>query len=833
MADPFMQEIQAEFRSEAQEMLGRLERGILDLEHHPDSKEVLNGIFRVLHTIKGTGAAVEFYRLSAFVHHFEDAVDLARKGKLSVDRGLIDLALGGMDRIRALLEEGSTEPCARDEVAGQEPLLRQLADLLAAGKPSAPPPPAVPSPAGVVRTYHLLLCAPPDGALRAAEPIRLLNALQPVGTARVASVTRELPAKGLPARLWWKLEFLSDLLLAPLRQICAALNLTGDLQIEDVTAQEDLVVPLGPYFASDALPVFRTRITAVLHEAGEQLAALARHPKQKVAWNVLGGALASVRALTLALLPPAFPAVSRDNSLTRLAALATAAETWLESQRRAPSGHLPPEARAILAVVIDQARQLAAAFLEENLPPDLPPDLCAALQVLPPAAGVPAPAVSPVAETPPAVEKPAEEKAAAVEAATLRVEEEKINCIMRAVGDLLTRRAVLPLLAQQLQAAADPRAVGQTLKEAARDISHIAEQLQDAVMSIRMLPISNLYNRYPRLVRDLAHGLGKEIELVLEGGDTEIDKTVLDLLNDPLVHLLRNAVDHGIESPATRRAAGKPPAGVVRLIAACDRGQITVTLSDDGKGLDPVRLKAKAVEKGILTAEAARKMPDRAALDLIFEAGFSTADQVTDVSGRGVGMDVVRTNLRRMQGQIEIDSAPGRGTTIILRLPVKTILMVTATLLVQAGGQEYLLPVENVEELHKISRRQLHRFRETRLAAVRNAVYPVAPLTELLRGVPRDGAGSAADADEPNTGDPVALALMRSGTTRYAVILDRFISREQVVVKPLAGLATSRMFAGVTVMGDGRVILVIDPAELMDALQAISSQREPEQARMK
>ncbi len=391
--------------------------------------------------------------------------------------------------------------------------------------------------------------------------------------------------------------------------------------------------------------------------------------------------------------------------------------------------------------------------------------------------------------------------------ATLRVEEEKIDRIMRVAGELLIARGALPLLAQRLLAEHNP--VGGELKDVAASIGRIADELQAAVMAVRMLPVKTLFLRYPRLVRDLARESGKKVRLVMHGEDTEINKTMLEQLHDPLVHLLRNSVDHGIERPDDRQAAGKPAEGTVTLSAANESGMVVIAVADDGRGLQAKKLKHKAVEKGLLTAEAAERLSDQDAYDLVFLPGFSTADKVTDVSGRGVGMDIVRSNVQNLRGGIAITSAVGQGTQIRLKLP--TSLMIAQTLLVQAGGGEYLLPMVNVSTLVKIPRAQLHEIQSQRMAMVRGRVFPLLVLGDALQNL---GAAAVAATAESDTQD-AALALLRSGADECAVLVDRFVSQEQVVVKRLDGLASAPIFQGASIMGDGRIVLVINPAELL------------------
>jgi len=337
------------------------------------------------------------------------------------------------------------------------------------------------------------------------------------------------------------------------------------------------------------------------------------------------------------------------------------------------------------------------------------------------------------------------------------------------------------------------------LKEAGSNISRIADELQASVMSIRMLPVKTVFQRFPRLVRDLARSLGKEVRLAIEGEEIELDKTILEQIGDPLVHVIRNAVDHGTETPEERRAKGKDPSGQLTLRAFYEAGGVAIEITDDGRGIDAGALKRKAVEKGLLTPETCAGMGEEAAFQLVFLPGLTTAAKVTDVSGRGVGMDVVRSNVRNLQGTIEIRSKIGRGTTFLIKLP--TSLMISKGILLEAGDQEYILPLTNIRDMVKVPTDETHAYRGLTLAQVRGNVYSVFNLAEMLGLVP---------AKMPE----LSVAIVEAGTVKYGLAVDRFVSEVEVLVKPLAGgLEQCKEFQGAAIMGDGRVVLVLNALE--------------------
>jgi two-component system chemotaxis sensor kinase CheA len=402
-----------------------------------------------------------------------------------------------------------------------------------------------------------------------------------------------------------------------------------------------------------------------------------------------------------------------------------------------------------------------------------------------------------VAQSP--AETPADRAAASATPSTIRIDQNKLDRLMRIVGELLVARGAFPLLVQKLNDGADGAAVVKDLKEAGSNISRIADELQTSVMSIRMLPVKTVLQRFPRLVRDLARSLGKEVRLVIEGEGIELDKTILEQIGDPLVHLIRNAVDHGIEPPEERRAKGKEASGQLTLRAFHEAGGVALEITDDGRGLDASALKRKALEKGLLTPEAAAGMSEEAAFQLIFLPGLTTAAKVTDVSGRGVGMDVVRANVRSLQGSIEIRSKLGRGTTLLMKLP--TSLMISKGILLETGAQQYILPLSSIRDMVKLPAEEVHEYHGVTLAQVRGTIYPIFSLAEMLDLV-------------PSKSPELSVAIVEAGAVKYGLVVDKFLTEVEVLVKPLTGgLEQCKEFQGAAIMGDGRVVLVLNALE--------------------
>jgi two-component system chemotaxis sensor kinase CheA len=391
--------------------------------------------------------------------------------------------------------------------------------------------------------------------------------------------------------------------------------------------------------------------------------------------------------------------------------------------------------------------------------------------------------------------------------ATIRIDQEKLDRLMRVVGELLVARGVFPILAQKLNEKGGLTGLTKEVKDAGANISRIAEELQASVMSIRMLPVKTVFQKFPRMVRDLARTLGKEVHFTTDGENTELDKTILEQVGDPLVHLIRNAVDHGVEPPEERQRKGKPPAGQVTVRASNQAGGVVIEIFDDGRGLNSEALKRKAVEKGVLAPEAAAAMGEIAAFQLIFLPGVTTAARVSDVSGRGVGMDVVRNNIQNLQGTIDIESAPGEGTKFSIKLP--TSLMISKGILLTAGSHEYILPLGNIADMVKIDASQVRTYRRQKIAHIRGRVYPLISLAESL-------------GFEENERQELSVAIIDNGKIHYGLIVDRLVSEVEVVVKPLAGgLEKCKEFLGAAIMGDGRVVLVLNPLEFLNQAKAL------------
>ncbi len=386
---------------------------------------------------------------------------------------------------------------------------------------------------------------------------------------------------------------------------------------------------------------------------------------------------------------------------------------------------------------------------------------------------------------------------------TVRTSVERLDSLMNLVGELITDRNHLFQVRNKLEAQARNDPVIENLAETVAHISRITDQLQEEVMRIRMLPIGNLLHKFPRMVRDMSQKAGKLVDVVIHGEDTELDRSMIEEINDPLIHLVRNAIDHGIEPPEERRAAGKPERGTVTLNAWHEQGRIILTVSDDGRGIDPAVLRKKVVQKGLMTPEEAAALSDEQAVDLIFLPGFSTAEKVTDISGRGVGMDIVQTNIQRVNGTIHIETAVGRGTTFQIVLPLT--LAIVPTLLVQVGSATFAIPLVMVLETLRLSPADIKTIRQKPVTMLRGSVLPLIYLSELYN-IPQNG----------HSRKRLFAVVIQSGKHRVGLVVDGFMGEEEVVVKSLGKLVGEIPgISSAAILGDGRITLIVDVPALL------------------
>ncbi|KOQ65337.1 chemotaxis protein CheA [Stenotrophomonas maltophilia] len=399
----------------------------------------------------------------------------------------------------------------------------------------------------------------------------------------------------------------------------------------------------------------------------------------------------------------------------------------------------------------------------------------------------PRPLAAPAAPAPAAATKPAAKPLAEAEH-TVRVDTKRLDAIVNLIGELVLSRNRLKTLRARLR--------DEELDRAVSTLDIATARLQSAVMRTRMQPVGKVFSRFPKVARDVARSLKKEVDLELIGAETELDRNLVEALADPLVHLVRNAIDHGVEMPDLREAQGKPRMGHVRLSAQQEGDYVSIEVQDDGAGIDPEKLRAKAREKGLIDPEAAARLSSEECLHLVFLPGFSTKQQVTDISGRGVGMDVVQSRIRELSGQIQIQSELGRGSRFLIRVPLT--LAILPTLLVQAGEDVYALPLARVMEVLHAPRTSLGWFDGRAVLDRRSHTLPLVDLRQWLDVTP---AASTL----------LTIVVLQAGEARFGLVVDQVRGREEVVIKPLPkALRGLRGYAGATLIGDGRMALILD-----------------------
>jgi two-component system chemotaxis sensor kinase CheA len=384
----------------------------------------------------------------------------------------------------------------------------------------------------------------------------------------------------------------------------------------------------------------------------------------------------------------------------------------------------------------------------------------------------------------------------------VRVDFSQLDHLLNLVGELIVYRTKLQQLSKDLGPVLTASPAGRGLIDAVHQVTGVSSQLQETIMDVRMLPIRNVFERFPRLVRDLARQQGKQVELILEGEETRVDKAIIDELAEPLVHMIRNSVDHGVETPEVRVARGKSPTGTLLLSAAQESNQVVLTIVDDGGGIDLDQVRKKAVEKGLIRADDV--LGDREVVQLIFSEGFSTARSVTDVSGRGVGLDVVLKAIEKLNGLVEAESLPGSGTKFTIQLPLT--LAIISALMVEVGGETYAVPLGSVVESLRFSPRDITRINGHDTLRIRERIVPLLHLAQAF-GLP----GSSGD------GGPFTVVLGR-GEKRLGLVVHRLLGQQEIVIKALDPAVSGAAYAlaGATIMGDGRVVLILDVPALFE-----------------
>ena len=676
------------FFEEAGENLDLMEQMLLNLNLETADDEVLNGIFRCAHSVKGGAATFGFADVAELTHQMESLLDKLRRHELHPNAAMVDVLLESADASRSLLARHQAG--GEGEITPTGDLVRRISEL-AAGKASAAPA-AAPTPRVEVAKAPVAV-APIKTKLTRSLEIRIGPLERPEQADAVQELFRDIPGLGEIASLP------SDV------------KNTRFFAVETASSDEDL------------LDLF------------------AFH-------------------------------VSRDYiQIKTIEASAAAAAPLVDTAVTNPDDPLPGAPLAAFP---------GFGFFDGA--PGAPPSA--------------ATGDAKVAVKAPAAKSPTANAAAQPEAATIRVAISKVDQLINLVGELVITQAMLA----QNSRALDP-AVYQQLLSGLADLDRNTRDLQESVMSIRMIPMSIVFSRFPRMLRDLASKLGKKVDFVTQGEATELDKGLVEKITDPLTHLVRNSCDHGVESPAERLAAGKSETGTITLSASHQGGSIVIEVRDDGKGMSRQRILTKARERGL---DVSDQMSDQEVWQLIFAPGFSTAEVVTDVSGRGVGMDVVKKNIAALNGTVEIDSAEGYGMKVSVRLPLTLAIMDGMS--VGVGGEVYILPLSSVVESFQVKADAVSTVGQgSQLVKVRDEYMPVIELEKIFQ-IPRFDFEKSCD----------IMVVVEADGSRVALLVDELLGQQQVVVKNLeSNYRKVPNVSGATILGDGKVALILDTGALV------------------
>ncbi|MCP4348841.1 MAG: chemotaxis protein CheA [Desulfobacterales bacterium] len=705
------------FREEAGELLTELESSLLELEERPDDPEQIGCVFRVMHTIKGSGAMAGFDDIAAFTHDMETVFDQVREGKTPVTRELVNLSLSAGDQIKAMIEASAGgEPA---DPLNTEKIIRAFRDMLTGGKKDKeqkePQHDAVQTPdtESTYVTYRIRFRPKTDAFSNATNPLLLLNELRLLGDCAVAGHTDSIPPlkafNSEACYLYWDIILATDKEIDDVKGVFIFVEDDCELRVD--------VIDEGSTDDEDYKP-----IGEILLERGD---------------------------------------VSSED-LKRA----------LEIQKRV--GEILVEKDVIAQGAV------YSALLEQQH-----------------------------------VKKTRKKRQKAEEVSSIRVSSEKLDKLVNLVGELVTIQARLTQMAAIFQDELDFVAMSEELSDSAffqnkfdlagiaEEVDRITGELRNSTMSIRMLPIGTTFNKFKRMVRDLSGELGKEVVMTTEGGKTELDKTVIEQLGDPLVHIIRNAIDHGIEMPEKRKAAEKPVQGVIRVSAEHSGASVLIRISDDGAGLDYKAIFAKAVEKKLVSPDA--ELSEKEIFSLIFSPGFSTAKKVSGISGRGVGMDVVKSRIEALRGSIEITSKKGLGTTTTLKLPLT--LAIIDGLLVSTGEGYFVFPLSAVEECVEQGRKDAATARGSNIISFRGKTVSYLSLRELFN----------IEGEHPDL-EQVVIAGANSQKVGFGV--DRVIGQHQTVIKALGRVYRNiEGVSGATILGDGTVALILDVNKLVQSAE--------------
>jgi len=821
-----------QFLAEAREFLQGISDQLLRLEHEPDNQEVMNELFRLVHTLKGNSGLFDFPDMTRVLHAGEDLLSAVREGRVGYSEKLADHLLDAMDFVERLCAEIEKDGRIKPARAGDAVKLAEiLRGLLGSAPNEEPAPSAIDTPAATAETQW----SPPLTEL--PEPVRMEAfrraseghslfwvSYSPVEECFYQGDDPYYTAMQTPHCLWASIR--PRAAWPPLVDL-DAYRCVLDFQMLSVAAQDELEAHYR--YVPDQVRIMAVdpqQLAVIDFEMQDSVERGRREPALPAGSHVLWPAIRAHEARERPV---------RDNYAACAEIFDAQREILtLQDANEGLSGRLQSVALVLanccraLGEPADQETldaALMAALTNEDAAP-----LQAWLDELQHGRG------AVIADTPEIVVRrvePARDpqddarddaaqwpaETATGEATqrfgrrtddqantrTIRVEQEKIDQLMNLIGELVVAKNSLPYLARRAEHHYGEREMAREIKDKYSVFERIAEDMQDAIMQVRMMPFSFVSLRFFRLVRDLSRKLGKDVQLVVEGEDTKADKNIIEALGDPLVHIIRNSLDHGFETPEVRSAAGKNPQGTLKIKASQASDRVLIEVIDDGKGIDPEKIKESALAKGLIDQAEFQRLSDREAINLIFLPGFSTAATVSDVSGRGVGMDAVRMTVEKLNGSLSLDSVVGKGTTLRLSLPLS--MAVTQVMVIESDSQLFGVPTNQIVETVRVPRESIQSIKHSQTTTLRNRVVPMKPLNELL-GLP----------SEPLTNDDDELAMLvaRVGAGEVGLVVDDFKGCIDIIQKPMNGvLSNLGAYTGSALLGDGSVLMVLNLAEIV------------------
>ena len=737
------EEILQDFLVEAGEILEQLSEQLVELESRPDDADLLNAIFRGFHTVKGGAGFLQLNELVECCHIAENVFDILRKGERRVDAELMDVVLEALDTVNSMFGQVRERSDITPATPGLLAALSRLAEPASADEIAAAPAPVVEQ--------------EPEAAsddITDLEFEQLLDSLNAVkAEAAGAAVSAQVPAPAVSAPADQPAS--DEITDAEFESLLDQLHGKGQFAADAVAPAANAASPATP--ASDEI-------------TDDEFEALLDQLHGKGSFSADASAPVAAAPVAASASEPASDEIT-DNEF----------EALLDQLHG--KGKFEP--------AVTDATATAVAPVKKAEPAKAQAPKAEAAPAPAPAKAAPAPAAAPARAPAPA----AADKAPSEAETTVRVDTARLDEIMNMVGELVLVRNRLVRLGAN--------SADEAMSKAVSNLDVVTADLQTAVMKTRMQPIKKVFGRFPRLVRDLARQLKKEINLELVGEETDLDKNLVEALADPLVHLVRNAVDHGIESPEEREASGKARGGRVVLSAEQEGDHILLSISDDGKGMDPAVLRAIAVKRGVMDKDAADRLSDTDCYNLIFAPGFSTKTEISDVSGRGVGMDVVKTKISQLNGSINIYSTKGQGSKIVIKVPLTLAIM--PTLMVMLGNQAFAFPLVNVNEIFHLDLSTTNVVDGQEVVIVRDKALPLFYLKRWLV--------SSAAHEEQREGHVVILSV---GTQRIGFVVDQLVGQEEVVIKPLGKMLQGTPgMSGATITGDGRIALILDVPSML------------------